>query len=96
MSYRNRKLLDYAKHSPICFCCLNPNDGTVVAAHCPFTQSKSAGKKGHDWYIAYACFECHKKMDESMLSRSEREELFFRGFLGTLGWLFQEGKLKFG
>ena len=96
MPYRNRKLLDYARHSPICFCCHKHNDGTVVASHCPFAKSKSAGAKGHDWYVGFVCNSCHMLIDQSKLPRKEREELHLRAFLGTIGWLFEEGKLKFG
>lgn len=96
MPYRNKKLLSLAKDSPVCMVCDNPNDGTVVASHFPFDRDKSMGMKGNDWFIAFACYSCHMKIDQSQLKRSERYQLHISGFVQTMKYLFETGKIKVG
>lgn len=91
--YRNNRLRELAKESPICTCCGKPNDGTVVGAHSNYLEDgKGTGQKAHD-ILAYACSDCHRMIDER-LTREESRLLFLRGVYNTFLWLLREGHLE--
>jgi hypothetical protein len=94
MSYRNKKLLAHAKHSPRCFCCGVSNDGTVVAAHANGSEyGKGMGQKAHDWAIAYVCYTCHTEIDQGQQTREERKDMWLRAHIRTMAYLFDSGIL---
>lgn len=94
MTYRSRKLLDAAKHSPRCFCCGMANDGTVVAAHANGSEyGKGMGQKAHDWAIAFVCFTCHTQIDQGMLPREQRKDMWLHAHIRTMAYLFDNGVL---
>lgn len=67
MTYRNKKLLELAKHVPYCMRCRKPNTGQVVAAHANMqTMGKGMGIKAAD-IPAYLCNTCHDIVDGRVL-----------------------------
>lgn len=95
MTFRSRKLLDAARHSPVCFGCDRPNDGTVVAAHSNQSRDgKGAGHKAADYRIAFLCCSCHTEVDQGRrMSRGERVAFWEEAHRKTMGWLFESGKV---
>jgi 5-methylcytosine-specific restriction endonuclease McrA len=62
MNYRNRKILDEARHHECQYC--GRDDGTIVAAHSnKLEHGKGMGIKAHDVFIAFLCCECHDIVD---------------------------------
>ena len=91
--YRNQKLLEAVRGSPCQNC--GTSDGTVVAAHSnQLRDGKGRGLKAHDYRIAALCFTCHANVDQGMLSREEKREIWEESHRKTIGWLF-ENILKF-
>lgn len=97
-NFRSKKLLDYFKFAPICFCCGNPNDGTVVAAHANWHEfGKSGGMKAQDWAVAGLCHRCHSEIDQgSKLTYDERKEKWVSAWIKTTDWLWRCGIIKVG
>lgn len=92
--YRNRKLLDLAKDSPVCCICGEPNDGTVVPVHSDsLADGKGLGIKAHD-IPAFGCMSCHQKIHGKGLTKDEKELLFYRGVYNTWLLCMSEGWLK--
>ncbi|ARQ46699.1 DUF1364 family protein [Oxalobacter formigenes] len=98
MMYRNKKLLDLARHSPMCFCCGKVNDGTVVAAHSnQLRDGKGKGIKAYDFRVAYLCNGCHSEIDQgSKLNKQERIERWEEAHRKTVEWWFLSGVLEVG
>jgi hypothetical protein len=91
--YRNQKLLEAVRACPCQHC--GREDGTVVAAHSnQLRDGKGRGLKAHDYRIAALCFTCHANVDQGMLSREEKREIWEEAHRKTIGWLF-ENILKF-
>lgn len=95
MNYRNKKLLEFAKDCPVCMCCDEPNDGTVVAAHSnQLRDGKGMGIKAHDYRIAYLKFEHHMEIDQGKnLSKQEKIDRFEYSHRKSIGWLFETGRI---
>lgn len=96
MTYRNKKLLDYAREAPSCFACRATNVGQVVAAHSnQLRDGKGRGLKAADYRIAYLCHICHSEIDQGMkLSRAERVEMWEDAHRNSIGWLFATERVK--
>ena len=71
-------------------------DGTVVAAHSnQLRDGKGRGLKAHDYRIAALCYRCHMNLDQGKdLTKEQRVELWEEAHRETIGWLFENGKLK--
>ena len=95
--YRNKKILMSAKGQPCTVHSIwcNGNPETTVAAHSNQSiHGKSRGMKAHECYIAYACSDCHRWLDESAASRAEKVEAFNAAMHRTWLLLLQNGVLK--
>lgn len=94
MAYRNRKLLDLARHSPQCFGCGRANDGTVVAAHSnQYRDGKAMGMKASDAAIAFLCMTCHADIDQGQAPKALKTELWEAAHRATLRWLIESEQL---
>ena len=99
MTYRNRKLLDAARHSPCVRC--GADDGTIVAAHYTGYRRLSYGGgfgiKVADCVHAALCADCHRTMDQTGRDKSkqaEHSEEFLHLCALTLIRLAERGFLK--
>jgi hypothetical protein len=92
--YRNKDLLEIVRQSP-CQAC-GRTDGTVVAAHSnQLRDGKGRGLKAHDYRIAAMCFSCHSNLDQgNTMSKEERVEMWEEAHRKTIGWLFENNRLK--
>jgi hypothetical protein len=92
--YRNKDLLEIVRQSP-CQAC-GRVDGTVVAAHSnQLRDGKGRGLKAHDYRIAAMCFSCHSNLDQgNTMSKEERVEMWDEAHRKTIGWLFENDRLK--
>lgn len=94
--YRNRKLLDLARESPVCMNCGGCNNGTIVACHSNLIRDgKGTGIKSQDYCIFYGCADCHDLYDgrTGKLSREEKNLMFEDAHRKTIAWLFESGHL---
>jgi hypothetical protein len=91
MTYRNKKLLEYARRLPCQHC--GSDDGTVVAAHSnQLRDGKGRGLKAHDYRIASLCFSCHSELDQGQkLDKSQRVQMFEDAHRSTIGEFFERG-----
>ena len=96
MIYRNQKLLEAVRESPCQVC--GVADGTVVAAHSnQLRDGKGRSLKAHDYRIAALCFRCHAELDQGVkMTKAERIEMWESAHRGTIGWLFESGRLIVG
>jgi len=73
----------------------NHDSSTVVAAHSNRQKhGKGMGQKAHDYYVAFACSNCHSAVDGHLKTIYTAEELYDywqRGFERTLDWAFEKG-----
>lgn len=102
MTYRNKKILAAAKGEEctanipgVC----NFNHETTVAAHSPFKSMDGGGMahKPPDYAIAFLCSSCHDLIDGRTLAHSrdyDRELIFRRAHMKTIGRLFELGKIN--
>ena len=87
--YRNRKLLDLAKHGEQCLMC-NQYRPLSMAHSNQSRHGKSAGKKSSDAAIAMLCLECHDGLDNgSRWVKAERVERWNEAFIKTMIWLIE-------
>ena len=94
MNYRNRDLLDLAKHAPHCMLCGKPNEGDVVAMHSnSHIHGKGAMLKAGDNWSAFGCMSCHTRIDQGPESREARQVLWMRAHIATMNWLWSSGKI---
>jgi len=93
-NYRNKALLEIVRESPCQMC--GAKDGTVVAAHSNrLRDGKGKAIKAHDFRIAALCYRCHSRIDQGAdMSKEERMEAWEEAHRATIGWLFQNDKLK--
>jgi hypothetical protein len=72
------------------------SDGTIVAAHSnQLRDGKGRGIKAHDYRIAALCYKCHHELDQgAKLSKQERVDMWEDAHRLTVGWLFDNDKLK--
>ena len=91
MTYRNKKLLEYARRLPCQHC--GADDGTVVAAHSnQLRDGKGRGLKASDYRIASLCYTCHSEIDQGKkLDKSERVQMFEDSHRSTIGEFFERG-----
>jgi hypothetical protein len=91
MTYRNKKLLEYARRLPCQHC--GKEDGTVVAAHSnQLRDGKGRGLKASDYRIASLCYSCHSEIDQGKkLDKSERVSMFEDAHRSTIGEFFERG-----
>jgi hypothetical protein len=91
MTYRNKKLLEYARRLPCQHC--GAEDGTVVAAHSnQLRDGKGRGLKASDYRIASLCYSCHSEIDQGKkLDKSERVSMFEDAHRSTIGEFFERG-----
>ena len=91
MSYRNKKLLRFAKDQP---CVLCHSSGTTVAAHLRSVEFGSGtGIKCPDYFTAWLCQRCHDMIDgrAGRLPADERKDLWMRAYLRTVQQWFEQG-----
>jgi len=71
-------------------------DDTIVAAHSnQMRDGKGRGLKSHDYRIAALCYTCHTELDQGKnMSWEERLNMWEDAHRGTIGWLFENGKIK--
>jgi hypothetical protein len=93
MTYRNKKLLEYARRLPCQHC--GADDGTVVAAHSnQLRDGKGRGLKASDYRIASLCYSCHSEIDQGKkLDKSQRVQMFEDAHRSTIGEFFERGYL---
>ena len=91
MTYRNKKLLEYARKLPCQHC--GADDGTVVAAHSnQLRDGKGRGLKASDYRIASLCYSCHSEIDQGKkLDKSQRVSMFEDAHRSTIGEFFERG-----
>jgi Fe-S oxidoreductase len=91
MTYRNKKILEYARRLPCQHC--GADDGTVVAAHSnQLRDGKGRGLKASDYRIASLCYSCHSEIDQGKkLDKSERVSMFEDAHRSTIGEFFERG-----
>lgn len=91
MTYRNKKLLEYARRLPCQHC--GADDGTVVAAHSnQLRDGKGRGLKASDYRIASLCYSCHSEIDQGKkLDKSQRVSMFEDAHRSTIGEFFERG-----
>lgn len=88
--YRNRNLLDLAKQAPVCFGCMSPNQGDVVAAHA--NEGKALGMKNPDFMWAALDGRCHAALDQGKdMSREDRRAFWLQAYWRTTTWLWESG-----
>jgi hypothetical protein len=92
--YRNPKLLKSIIEAPCMHCGIS--DGTVVAAHSnQLRDGKGRGLKAHDYRIAALCYTCHHELDQgNKLSKQERVDMWEAAHRLTVGWLFDNDRIK--
>jgi hypothetical protein len=92
--YRNKKLLEIVRECPCQHCGIS--DGTVVAAHSnQLRDGKGRGIKAQDYRIAALCYQCHHELDQgNKLSKQERVDMWESAHRLTVGWLFDNDKIK--
>jgi len=94
MTFRSRALLDLAKLAPVCFDCMRPNDGTVVAAHSNSQRhGKGMGIKAGDQWVCFACFDCHKAIDSGSETRDARQARWEAAHIRSMDWAWGSGHL---
>ena len=92
MTFRSRPLLDLAKLAPVCFDCMRPNDGTVVAAHSNSQRhGKGLGLKAGDNWICYICFSCHSAIDQGSETRDARLARWEAAHIRSMDWAWGSG-----
>ena len=94
MNYRNKLLLEVVRDAPCQLC--GAQDGTVVAAHSNQQRDgKGTGIKAHDYRIAALCYGCHMQLDQgSKMSKEDRVDIWEMAHRKTVGWLFENDRLK--
>jgi hypothetical protein len=71
-------------------------DDTIVAAHSTqMRDGKGRGLKADDYRIAALCYKCHAELDQGKnMSREERLNMWENAHRATIGWLFENEKIK--
>ena len=92
--YRSDKLLKSVRDCPCQSC--GAMDGTIVAAHSnQMRDGKGRGLKADDYRIAALCYKCHTELDQGKnMSRKERLNMWEDAHRATIGWLFENEKIK--
>lgn len=92
--YRSDKLLKSVRDCPCQSC--GAMDGTIVAAHSnQMRDGKGRGLKANDYRIAALCYKCHTELDQGKnMSREERLNMWEDAHRATIGWLFENEKIK--
>ena len=92
--YRSDKLLKSVRDCPCQSC--GAMDGTIVAAHSnQMRDGKGRGLKANDYRIAALCYKCHTELDQGKnMSREERLNIWEDAHRATIGWLFENEKIK--
>jgi len=92
--YRSDKLLKSVRDCPCQSC--GAMDGTIVAAHSnQMRDGKGRGLKANDYRIAALCYKCHAELDQGKnMSREERLNMWEDAHRATIGWLFENEKIK--
>ena len=73
----------------------NNNPETVVAAHSnQYIHGKGGALKAHDIFVAWACSECHRELDQGQMSYDQKAHYWQRGFERTLLEALEQGILK--
>ena len=92
--YRSDKLLKAVRDCPCQSC--GAMDDTIVAAHSnQMRDGKGRGLKADDYRIAALCYTCHAELDQGKnMSREERLNMWENAHRATIGWLFENGKIK--
>lgn len=92
--YRSDKLLKSVRDCPCQSC--GAVDGTIVAAHSnQMRDGKGRGLKADDYRIAALCYKCHTELDQGKnMSREERLNMWEDAHRATIGWLFENEKIK--
>jgi hypothetical protein len=92
--YRSDKLLKSVRDCPCQYC--GAMDGTIVAAHSnQMRDGKGRGLKADDYRIAALCYKCHTELDQGKnMSREERLNMWEDAHRATIGWLFENEKIK--
>lgn len=92
--YRSDKLLKSVRDCPCQSC--GAMDGTIVAAHSnQMRDGKGRGLKADDYRIAALCYKCHTELDQGKnMSREERLNMWENAHRATIGWLFENEKIK--
>ena len=92
--YRSDKLLKSVRDCPCQSC--GAMDGTIVAAHSnQIRDGKGRGLKADDYRIAALCYKCHTELDQGKnMSREKRLNMWEDAHRATIGWLFENEKIK--
>lgn len=74
----------------------NQNCETVVAAHSnQYRHGKGGALKAHDVFVAWACSDCHRELDQGKdLTYEEKNNYWQRGFERTLIEALEQGILR--
>jgi hypothetical protein len=71
----------------------NGNNETTVAAHSNWGHGKGMGIKAHDCFIAWACSDCHREIDQGKMTKQDKQFYWQQGFERTLLAMLQLGIL---
>jgi hypothetical protein len=98
--FRSKRLLN-AAHGQQCMVQIpdvcNRNPETVVAAHSnQLLHGKGMGIKAHDCFIAWACSDCHREIDQGKMSKEDKNFYWQQGFERTLLAMFMLGIVVVG
>ena len=67
-------------------------DGTVICAHSNLSvHGKGRGIKSDDVFVAFLCSTHHRMLDESHISKNEKEWNFMRAMSNTIRILWDRG-----
>lgn len=93
--FRSKRLLN-AAHGQQCMVKIpnvcNGNPDTTVAAHSnQLTHGKGMGIKAHDCFIAWACSDCHREIDQGKMNKEDKQYYWQQGFERTLLAMLQFG-----
>ena len=71
----------------------NGNNETTVAAQSNWGHGNGMGIKAHDCFIAWACSDCHREIDQGKMSKQDKQFYWQQGFERTLLAMLQLGIL---
>lgn len=73
----------------------NGNPETVVAAHSnQYIHGKGGALKAHDCFVAWACSDCHRELDQGGMKYEDKTHYWQRGFERTLLAALEQGVLR--
>lgn len=83
--YRNRRILDHARHIEQCQFCFRHAPLGIVAAHSNQSRhGKGASLKAHDCFVAYLCMTCHDAVDAARVDNDVATYIWTEGHVRSV------------